>query len=194
MHMKRAADKPILVCKTQTAWKLWLTKNHTDTIGVRLQFFKKVTGKQTFTYAEALDTALCFGWIDGQSHPYDSESWLQNFTQRRVRSPWSKRNIEHTKRLIADGKMQPPGLAEIDRAQKDGRWDLAYDAASTSTIPEDFLKELHKYKKATAFFESLNKANVYAITYRLQTAKKPETRERRMKVMVEMMKKGESFH
>lgn len=192
--MKKSPEKPILTCASQKEWEKWLKKNHTDEVGVRLQFFKKATGKQTFTYAEALDSALCFGWIDGQSHPYDNDSWLQNFTPRRVRSPWSKRNVEHTKRLIKEKRMQPSGQLQIDLAKKDGRWDRAYDSATESTIPEDFLKELHKNKKATAFFETLNKANLYAITYRLQTAKKPETREKRLKLIVEMMKKGEKFH
>lgn len=192
--MKKAPDKPILTCKTQKDWEKWLTKNYADPVGVRLQFFKKATGKQTFTYAEALDTALCFGWIDGQAHPYDSESWLQNFTPRRARSPWSKRNIEHTKRLLKEKRMQPSGQLQIDLAKKDGRWDRAYDGQSTSTIPEDFLKAIAKDKKAKAFFETLNKANLYAISYRLQTAKKPETRERRFQQILEMMKKGETFH
>ncbi len=190
----KAPEKPILHCKTQKDWEKWLAKNHTDPVGVRLQFFKKATGKQTFTYAEALDAALCFGWIDGQAHPYDADSWLQNFTPRRKQSPWSKRNIEHAKRLIKEDRMRSSGQAEIDRAKKDGRWDRAYDGQSTSAIPEDFLKAVAKNKKAQAFFDTLNKANLYAISYRLQTAKKPETRERRFKAILEMIKKGETFH
>ncbi len=192
--MPKAPPKPILTCKTQADWEKWLSKNTDDAVGVRLQLFKKDSGKQTFTYDEALDSALCFGWIDGQKNSYNEESWLQVFTPRRKRSPWSKRNIEHTKRLIKEKRMQPSGQLQIDLAKKDGRWDNAYDAASTSTIPDDFLKEVSKNKKAKAFFDTLNKANLYAISYRLQTAKKPETREKRMTALLEMMKKGEKLH
>lgn len=193
-RMPKAPEKPVLLCKTQKEWEKWLKKNHADPIGVQLRFFKKETGKQTFTYAEALDSALCYGWIDGQANTYDSESWIQNFTPRRKSSPWSKRNIEHAERLIKEGRMHASGQAEIDRAKKDGRWERAYDPPSAMTIPEDFLKELKKDKKATAFFETLNKANLFAIGYRLQTAKKPETRKKRFKLILEMMKKGEKFH
>lgn len=192
--MANAPVKPVLTCKTAAQWRQWLAKNHTDPTGVRLRFFKKKTGKQTFTYAEALDIALCYGWIDGQINVYDDDSWVQNFTPRRARSIWSKRNIEHTKRLITEKRMQPAGQAQIDLAKKDGRWDKAYDAPSASTVPEDFLQELKKHPRAKAFFDTLTKANVYAITWRLQTAKKPETRDKRMKLILEMLKKGESFH
>jgi len=192
--MPKAPPKPVLTCKSQKDWEKWLSKNYTDEVGVNLQLFKKDSGKQTLTYDEALDSALCYGWIDGQKNTYDAESWVQAFTPRRKRSPWSKRNIEHVKRLIKEGRMQPSGQLQIDLAKKDGRWDRAYDAASASVIPEDFLSALNKNKKAKAFFETLNKANRYAITYRLQTAKKPETREKRMALILEMMKDGKKFH
>ncbi len=192
--MPKTPEKPILTCESQKEWEKWLKKNWTDTTGVRLRFFKKASGKQTFTYAEALDSALCFGWIDGQAHPDDADSWLQNFTQRRARSPWSKRNIAHTERLIKEGRMQASGQAEIDRAKKDGRWERAYDAPSDMKVPEDFLKELKKDTKTKAFFDTLNKANLYAIAWRLHDAKKPQTREKRLKHFLEMMKKGEKFH
>lgn len=175
-------------------WESWLKKNHADSHGLWLRLFKKDSGVKTVTYEEALLVALCYGWIDGQKNKYDAESWIQKFTPRRARSMWSKRNIQHVERLIAEGKMTAAGLREIEAAKADGRWERAYDAARDMKVPDDFLKELSKNKKAKAFFDTLNKANTYAIAWRLQTAKKPETRERRMKVLLDMMKKGERLH
>ena len=156
--------------------------------------FKKDSGVKSVTYDEALDVALCYGWIDGQKNKHDARSWVQKFTPRRARSIWSKRNVEHVERLIAEGKMTAAGWVQIEAAKADGRWTRAYDAAKDMKVPEDFLKELSKNKKAKAFFDTLNKANTYAIAWRLQTAKKPETRERRMNALLEMMKKGEKLH
>jgi len=146
------------------------------------------------TYAEALDQALCFGWIDGQVRRFDEDSYVQRFTPRRPRSVWSKRNTEHVARLCAEGLMMPAGQAAIDAAKADGRWDAAYASPKNAVVPEDFLAALAKRKKAKAFFETLSKANVYAIVYRLTTCKKAETRARRMEQILEMLERGEKFH
>ncbi len=169
-------------------------KNQGRTDGVWLRIYKKDSRKKTVTYAEALDEALCYGWIDGQRKTYDPESFLQKFTPRRSNSMWSKRNREHALRLIKEKRMTAAGHAEIDAAQKDGRWEQAYDAPSTMTIPTDFLKTLKKDKKAYEFFKTLNKANTYAIAWRLQTARKPETRAKRMESLFAMMKEGKKLH
>jgi uncharacterized protein YdeI (YjbR/CyaY-like superfamily) len=161
---------------------------------VWLRFYKKGSGITSLNYAQALDEALCYGWIDGQSKTSDEKSYLQKFTQRRARSIWSKRNIEHIARLTEEGKMKPSGLKAAEAAKADGRWDMAYDSPGNMSIPEDFLLELSRDKKAFAFFETLNKANTYAISWRLQTAKKPETREKRMKIILGMLSRGEKFH
>lgn len=192
--MKTATDIPIISFKSAKDWGSWLAENHATSNGIWLRIFKKDSGKETVTYAQALDEALCCGWIDGQTQKYDEESWLQKFTPRRARSVWSKRNTEHITRLMDEGKMKPAGLKEVESAKRDGRWQKAYESPSKMTVPEDFIKELSKNKKAKAFFETLNKVNTYAITWRLQTAKKPETREKRMKTILEMLAKGEKFH
>lgn len=187
-------DVPILSFKSQRDWANWLAKQHAASNGIWLRFFKKDSGVASVTYAEALDEALCYGWIDGRLDPYDEKSWLRRFTPRRPRSPWSKRNIEHVNRLTAAGRMKPAGLQEAEAAKKDGRWDKAYDPQGAMEMPADFLQALAKDKKAKAFFESLNRANRYAIAWRLQTAKRPETRARRMQAILAMLKKGEKFH
>jgi uncharacterized protein YdeI (YjbR/CyaY-like superfamily) len=185
---------PTKAFKTPKDWRGWLVKNHARSDGIWLHIFKKGSGKETVSYAEALDEALCFGWIDGQKNKYDESSWLQKFTPRRPKSVWSKRNREHVARLIEEKRMTRAGLVEVNAAKEDGRWDKAYDAASTMTVPADFLKELKKDKRAHAFFKTLNKANTYAIAWRLQTAKKPETRAKRMSRILEMMRDGKKFH
>jgi uncharacterized protein YdeI (YjbR/CyaY-like superfamily) len=187
-------DVVTLAFQAQKDWRRWLAKNHSISNGIWLRFFKKGSGTKSVTYAEALDEALCYGWIDGQLKKFDAESYLQKFTPRRPKSIWSKRNKDHTDRLISLGKMTPAGLREIEAAKTDGRWEQAYDSPSAMQIPQDFLKELSKDKKAKSFFESLNKANTYAIAWRLQTAKKPETREKRMKTILDMLKHGKKFH
>ena len=192
--MKNTTDLPVITLKSQEEWELWLVDNHASSTGLWLRFFKKASGKKSLTYAEAVEEALCYGWIDGQSKSYDSESWLQKFTPRRARSIWSKINIQRIERLIEAGKMKPAGLQQVEAAKLDGRWERAYDSPSSATVPDDFLQELAKDEKARAFFETLNKANTYAIVWRLQTAKKPETREKRLKAILEMLAKGEKFH
>jgi len=179
---------------TPKAWDTWLRKHHADSPGIWIKYYKKHSGVRTITYAQALDKALCWGWIDGQAKPFDEQSWLQRFTPRRARSGWSKRNQAHVARLTKEGRMQPSGLAEVAKAKADSRWEQAYDSPSASQVPADFLKALAKHGKAEAFFKTLNRANLYAISYRLQTAKKPETRARRFEQILQLMKEGKKFH
>jgi len=183
LHFKSSAD-----------FRSWLKKNYAESEGIWLRIFKKDSGEKSLSYAEALDQALCYGWIDGQTKPCDERSWLRKFTPRRSMSGWSKINTQHVERLTKAGIMTRTGLAAVKAAKADGRWKVAYDSPRNASPPEDFLKELAKNKKAKTFFESLNKANVYSIVYRLQTAKKPETRERRMKMILAMMDQGKQFH
>lgn len=172
----------------------WLKNNHDESSGIWLRIWKVSSGTPTVTYAEALDEALCFGWIDGQKKPCDSRSWLQKFTPRKPGSRWSKKNTEHAERLIKAKKMTLSGLREVKAAKSDGRWKSAYNSFSQAKVPDDFLKELAKNKKAKKFFETLNKTNLYSISYRLQTAKKDETRQRRIKAIIKMLESGEKFH
>jgi uncharacterized protein YdeI (YjbR/CyaY-like superfamily) len=187
-------ELPVISFISVRQWERWLSSNHADTKGIWLQFYKKNAGVKSITHAEALDAALCYGWIDGQLKKSDEESWLQKFTPRRPKSIWSKKNREHVERLEKEGRMKPAGLEEVEQAKADGRWDKAYDSSKNMEIPEDFLKQLSKNRKASAFFDTLNKANKYAVVWRLQTAKKPETREKRMKAILEMLSKREKFH
>jgi uncharacterized protein YdeI (YjbR/CyaY-like superfamily) len=187
-------ELPILFFETSDAWMKWLEKNHSDSPGVWLRFYKKNSGVSSINYDLALDEALCFGWIDGQLKSFDEQSYLQRFTPRRVRSVWSKRNIENVMRLEKEGRMRPSGTREAEAAKADGRWNIAYDSPSGMTIPDDFMEALSKDSKSAEFFNNLSRANKYAITWRLQTAKKPETREKRMKAILEMLSKGIKFH
>lgn len=185
---------PVLHFKSPVALRRWLGKNHHKPEGFWLRISKKGSGEKSVTYAEALDQALCFGWIDGQKRPLDDKSWLQRFTPRRARSAWSQVNTGHVERLIQDGHMTPMGRKAVDAAKADGRWAAAYVSSRNAVPPDDFLRELEKSKRAKAFFATLSRANVYAIVYRLQTAKKPETREKRMKLILGMLKQGKAFH
>lgn len=187
-------DLPMLFFETPGEWRDWLEKNHQNTEGVWLQFYKKDTGIKSLNHETALDEALCFGWIDGQANKYDEKSFLQKFTPRRKRSTWSKRNIEHIERLEKEGKMHPAGWREVEAAKADGRWANAYHPPSEMIVPDDFLSELAKDKEAMAFFETLNKTNKFAISFRLHNAKKPETRAKRIQTYIEMMKKREKFY
>ena len=187
-------DLPTLAFKTSQAFETWLAQNHDHTNGLWLKIFKKDSGIQTINYAEALDVALCYGWIDGQKKSFDEKAFLQKFCPRREKSIWSKINIGHVERLIHEGKMKAAGLTAIDKAKADGRWEKAYDSPSNMTIPEDFIQALGQNKNAEAFFKTLNKANLFSIGFRLQTAKKPETRDKRMKDIIAKLAKGEKFH
>ncbi len=156
--------------------------------------FKKSSGQKTINWNEAVVEALCWGWIDGVRKPFDDQAFLQRFTPRRKGSSWSKRNREHVERLIAEGRLQEAGLEHVRAAQSDGRWEAAYDPASEMTVPDDFLAALVERPKAKAFFETLNRQNLYAITYRLQTAKKPETRHKRFEKLLAMLDNGEKLY
>jgi len=187
-------SEAILPFENAKAFEAWLMKNHKSSRGIALRLYKKGSGIPSLSYAEALDVALCYGWIDAVKKSYDAESWLQRFCPRRPQGNWSKLNTQHVQRLIKAGRMRPAGLAAVEAAKADGRWKAAYDAPGTSTVPADFLAALAKDKSALAFFGSLNRANHYAIAYRLQTAKKPETRQRRFELLLGMMKKGRKIH
>lgn len=184
----------ILEFQSPEPWRKWLEKNSQKNGGVWLRMYKKATNIPTITYAEALDEALCFGWIDSQKNSFDVKSWIQRFSPRRPKGPWSQRNVEHIERLTKLGKMRAQGIKEVEAAKADGRWQAAYSSPSQSTMPEDFLKELEKRPKAKAFFETLNKSNLYAIYFRLQSAKKEETRQRRLTAIIEMLENGEKFY
>lgn len=184
---------PTLEFKTSEAFETWLEKHHDNSTGFWLKIYKKDSGKKTITYAEALDVALCYGWIDGQRNSFDELAYLQKFCPRREKSIWSKINIGHVERLINDGRMRAAGLKAVEKAKADGTWERAYDSPSNMTIPEDFLKELSKNKKAETFFKTLNKSNLFAIGFRLQIAKKQETREKRMHDIIEKLARGEKL-
>lgn len=187
-------DLQVIPFATPADWEHWLAQNHAVSNGIWLQMYKKASGIASVVYSEALDVALCYGWIDGQLKSIDELSYMQRFTPRRPRSIWSKRNIEHIARLIAEGRMQPAGLKEADAAKADGRWAAAYDSPSNMALPDDFLADLARNPKASEFYESLSKGNQYAICWRLQTAKRPETKEKRKKEILEMLTRREKFH
>jgi uncharacterized protein YdeI (YjbR/CyaY-like superfamily) len=172
----------------------WLEQNHASEPELWLKTFKKGSGQKTITWEEAVVEALCWGWIDGVRKPLDEQAYLQRFTPRRKGSNWSKRNREHVERLIAAGRMQEPGLVHVRAAQADGRWESAYAPPSEMTVPADFLAALETRPKAKAFFNTLNRQNLYALAYRLQTAKKPETRQKRFEAFLEMLEKEEKLY
>ena len=180
--------------RSAAEFREWLSENTELDDGIWLRFVKKGACEVSITYAEALDEALCFGWIDARKKPLDKASWLQRFCPRRPKGNWSKINIQHAERLIQAGRMTPSGLKEVEAAKEDGRWAGAYDSQSNAEPPPDFLRELAKNPDAEAFFLTLNRANLYAIVYRLQTAKRPETREKRMVAIIEMLANGKTFH
>lgn len=187
-------DLQVISFASDGEWESWLGEHHADSKGIWIRFYKKGTGIASVYYAGALDAALCYGWIDGQLKKYDEQSYIQRFTPRRSRSLWSKRNIEHIARLTKEGRMKPAGLKEAEAARTDGRWSAAYNPQTTMTLPDDFLSALSQNKKASAFYESLSKANQYAIAWRLQTARRPETREKRKQEILAMLAREEKFH
>ena len=176
------------------AWEEWLEDNHAVSEGVWIKMAKKHADIESVRYPEVLESALCFGWIDGRREALDEHCFLQRFTPRRSRSKWSWINREKAERLIADGRMRPAGLAEVERAKADGRWEAAYKGQKSSTVPDDLQRELDARPKAKAFFAELSSQNRYAILYRLQDAKKPETRARRLEKFVAMLEAGETIH
>ena len=187
-------DDPIEFFAKPADFERWLKRNHSKASCIWVKFAKKKSGITSIDWDGAVDVALCYGWIDGQSKSLDETYNLQRFTPRGKRSKWSKLNRERVARLVKDGRMQPAGAAEVERAKADGRWDAAYDPPSTAAVPDDLAKTLAKSAKARKFFESLNSQNRYAILHRLQDAKKPETRARRLEKFVEMLKKGEKLY
>ena len=187
-------DLSTLTFASQAKWADWLVEQHDKSAGVWLKVAKKDSGISSVTITEALDIALCYGWIDGQRLPFDEKYYLQKYTPRRPKSIWSKINVEKVERLIASGQMKPAGLKAIEAAKADGRWANAYDGQKNMSVPEDFQTALNKSKKATAFFETLNRVNRYAILFRIQTAKKAETRAKRIQQFVEMLEKNEKIY
>src|SRR5918992_4524259 len=189
-----AKDLPIVPFASRDAWEAWLKEHHAASDGLWLKIAKKGSGIETVPYVEALEAALCYGWIDGQKASCGDHYWLQRFTPRRARSKWSKVNRQKATELIKRGKMKPAGLREVERAKADGRWDAAYDAQSTATVPDDLRRELEKNDKAREFFATLDSANRYAILYQIQDAKRPETRARRIAKYVAMLSEQKKIY
>jgi uncharacterized protein YdeI (YjbR/CyaY-like superfamily) len=185
---------PKLPFASPSEWQQWLEDNHAVSEGVWIKMAKKDAPIESVRYPEVLESALCFGWIDGRREALDERYFLQRYTPRRSRSRWSRINREKAERLIADGKMRPAGLAEVERAKADGRWEAAYEGQRSSTVPDDLQRELDAHPRAKAFFAELNSQNRYAILYRLQDAKKPETRARRLATFVAMLEAGKTIH
>jgi uncharacterized protein YdeI (YjbR/CyaY-like superfamily) len=189
-----ADEQPILLFAGPAELESWLEENHAGHDGVWLKIAKKGAPEPSVTYAEALDLALCFGWIDSQKRGLDDSHFLQRFTPRRPRGRWSKINREKAEALIAARRMRPAGLAEVEAARGDGRWDAAYEGQRTAAVPPDLQRELDANPAAAEFFAGLDGANRYAVIYRLNEAKKPETRERRLHKFVAMLERGERIH
>lgn len=187
-------DPEIIPFETSKSWLKWLSKNHKRQEGIWLKLFKKGSGVQSITYMEALEGALCYGWIDGQLKSLDEKAYLQKFTPRRARSLWSKRNRDIVAKLIDDKLMQPAGMAEIEAAKEDGRWDAAYDGQRSMKVPDDFMKALAKDPAAKKFFGTLDRANIYAIVWRLQTARTPSARQKRFDTLLAMLSRREKLH
>ena len=194
MSKETRTELPVRSFASEAAFEKWLRTNHTHSPGLWLRFFKKSAARKALEHEGALDVALCYGWINGQLKKFDNGSYLHKFTPRGARSVWSKVNREHVERLTKENRMRPAGLAAVVAAKKDGRWEKAYDSPSNMKIPTDFLKALAKDRQAKAFFDTLNQANRYSIAWRLQTAKKPETRQKRMEAIVTMLGQEKKFH
>jgi uncharacterized protein YdeI (YjbR/CyaY-like superfamily) len=190
-----ASDIPPLVVANVGAWRKWLDKQHSKSTGVWLLLAKQGTTRPTsLTYDEALEEALRYGWIDGQLRRADDTTYSRRFTPRRAGSAWSKRNVAISERLIAEGRMHAAGLAEVELAKADGRWDAAYAGSKTIEVPADFAAALRANRRAQAMFKKLNSQNRYAFLYRIETAKRPDTRARRISQFVEMLARGETPH
>jgi uncharacterized protein YdeI (YjbR/CyaY-like superfamily) len=185
---------PTQLFESREEWAGWLNKNHNTSTGLWLRLAKKSSTLTSISYQEALEVALCHGWIDGQKKPESEQTWLQRFVPRSSRSIWSKINREKALALIASGKMQAAGLAAIARAKENGQWEAAYDSPSGSTVPSDFQAALDAKPKAKTFFQTINRTNRYAILWRIQTAKKAETRARRIEQFIAMLERGENIH
>jgi uncharacterized protein YdeI (YjbR/CyaY-like superfamily) len=187
-------DLEIIAFDSPEAWERWLDEHHESSPGIWMKIAKKHTGIPTVVWKDAVPVALCFGWIDGQADKLDDDWYLQRYTPRRPRSKWSKINRDHAERLIKAGRMRPAGQRAIDSAKADGRWDAAYDAPSTATVPPDLQQQLDANPDAKEFFATLSGNNRYAILYRIQDAKRPETRARRIEKFVQMLKEKKTLH
>jgi uncharacterized protein YdeI (YjbR/CyaY-like superfamily) len=190
-----AKDKlPVVQFTDAAVWERWLEQHAEDSDGVWLKIAKKATGLPTVTHAEALEAALCFGWIDGQRAGHDERFFLQRFTPRKARSKWSQINREKAQELIEQGRMRSPGMRQVQAAQADGRWEAAYEPQSRASVPDDLQRALDRNPQARAFFETLRGQNRYAVIYRVQDAKRPETRARRIATFVEMLGEGKTLY
>jgi uncharacterized protein YdeI (YjbR/CyaY-like superfamily) len=186
-------DEPISF-KTRQAWSAWLERNHQTSPGVWVRLAKKASAVESIAYPEAVEVALCYGWIDGAKKGAGDQTWLQRFVPRTATSLWSRINREKALALVEAGHMKPAGLAAMEQARKNGRWDNAYDPPSRATVPGDFQAALNRSPGAQAFFDSLDKANRYAVLFRIQTVKKPETRARRILEFIAMLERSEKIH
>lgn len=191
---QKKIEPPILSFTAARDFRSWLIKHHAEPGSIWIRIFKKGSDELSITYPEALDEALCFGWIDSQVKKYDEKSYLQKFSPRRSKSIWSKLNIGHVERLIKEKRMTPAGLKEVEEAKRDGRFDRAYEPPSKAEIPPDLQKIINRNSKMKAFVATLSRANINAISFRLATAKKPATRARRLETIVAMLARGEKFY
>ncbi|HEX5468131.1 MAG TPA: YdeI/OmpD-associated family protein [Gaiellaceae bacterium] len=187
------AEQPVVFFATAGELEAWLDERHDEVDGIWLKLAKKGSGIESVSYLEAVESALCFGWIDGQARGLDEQHYMQRFTPRRARSKWSKRNRGKAERLIAEGRMRPAGLAEVERARADGRWDDAYDSAATATVPDDFRVALDAEPEARAFFDTLSSSKRYSFLYRIADAKRPETRAKRIAEYVALLREGKTL-
>lgn len=192
--VKATVAEPTRTFRTREDFASWLEKNHARSTGIWARIARKGGGLKSMTYQEGLEVALCYGWIDALKRPEDETAWLQRFVPRRPKSLWSRINREKAVALIERGEMRPAGHAEVERAKQDGRWEAAYDSPSRASVPAELEAELAKRPKAKAFFESLDRINRYAITWRIQTATSAEARARRVEKLVDMMERGEKLH
>ena len=194
IFVKNSDTIAIISFETQEDWEVWLKEKHIESRGIWLKLAKKGALTPSVSYAEALDSALCYGWIDGQKAAFDDKYWLQKFTPRTAKSIWSKVNCRKAEALIAEGRMQPEGLRQVELARSDGRWERAYESQSKITISDDFQSELDKNPQAQDFFNTLDSANRYAFLFRIHAAKKPETRSAKIQKFVEMLNQQQKFH
>ncbi len=194
MTAETKGDLPILPFADQAAWEAWLAREHATSAGLWLKIARQGAAHPSVTYGEAVDSALCYGWIDGQKAAYDEAFWLQRFTPRRPRSRWSRRNRDRALALIEAGRMKPAGRRAIEQAQKDGRWAAAYASQATADVPEDLQRRLDENPEARAFFASLDSRNRYAILYRIEAARRPATRARRIETFIAMLQARQTLY
>ncbi|WP_238162568.1 YdeI family protein [Cohnella sp. AR92] len=192
--MKKTSELPIVSFADPLSFESWMDNNCDSSPGIRLQIAKKNSGILTISYKEALDVALCYGWVDSQKEAFDEKTWLQRFTPRGPKSIWSKVNKDKAEQLIANGRMKNSGYKSIEEAQKNGNWDKAYESQRIASLPEDFAIELERNSEAKAFYDTLDKQNKYAIVFRINTAKKQETRDKRIRQFIQMLEEGKKIY